>query len=111
MRLPLRIDEKRLTPVRLPPGRLRLATRPWPTGSAPMVKTIGMVLVAPFAARADAMSPVAAMAATFSASVLGRKRRQLRVVALGPPVLDAHVAALDEARLGKALPEGTALKA
>ena len=38
-----------LTPVRLPPGRARLATRPIATGS-PTVKTIGIVEVAFFAA-------------------------------------------------------------
>ena len=41
--------KRRLTPVRLPPGRLRLATRPSLTGSAPIVKTIGMVVVAALA--------------------------------------------------------------
>jgi hypothetical protein len=41
-----------LTPVTLPPGRLRLATRPVCTGSPPPLKTIGMVVVADFAAAA-----------------------------------------------------------
>jgi hypothetical protein len=49
-----------LTPVRFPPGRLMLATRPALTGSAPPMKTIGIVVVASFAARAvwypDAMT-------------------------------------------------------
>jgi hypothetical protein len=35
-----------LAPVILPPGRLRLATRPVWTGSPPALKTIGMVVVA-----------------------------------------------------------------
>src|SRR5262245_20698455 len=39
-----------VTPVTLPPGRLRLATSPILTGSAAVSKTIGMVLVAAFAA-------------------------------------------------------------
>ena len=39
--------------VRLPPGRFRLATRPICTGSAMVVKTIGMVAVAAFAAIAE----------------------------------------------------------
>src|SRR5215813_9336981 len=39
------------TPVRLPPGRFRLATNPSATGSAPVTKTIGIVLVAAWAAR------------------------------------------------------------
>src|SRR6266516_3568769 len=36
----------KLTPVALPPGRLRLGTRPIATGSLPIAKTIGMVVVA-----------------------------------------------------------------
>ena len=43
---------KLLTPVRLPPGRLRLATRPSFTGSKPTRNTIGMVVVAALAATA-----------------------------------------------------------
>ena len=46
------------TPVTLPPGRLRLVTRPSPTGSGPPMKTIG---IAAFAARADTVPPVAAI--------------------------------------------------
>ena len=41
---------KLVTPVRFPPGRLRLATSPSPTGSLPTSKTIGIVVVAAFAA-------------------------------------------------------------
>ena len=41
-------------PVTLPPGRLRLATRSSGTGSLPISKTIGMVVVAAFAAMAAA---------------------------------------------------------
>jgi hypothetical protein len=37
-------------PVRLPPGRARLATRPSLTGSSAETKTIGIVVVAAFAA-------------------------------------------------------------
>jgi hypothetical protein len=44
------IVDKTNTPVRLPPGRLKLSTRPVLTGSAPVMNTIGMVLVAAFAA-------------------------------------------------------------
>ncbi len=44
---------KKLTPVTLPPGRLRLATRPFVTGSPPLPNTIGIVVVAALAARAD----------------------------------------------------------
>ena len=52
-----------VTPVTLPPGRLRLATRPSRTGSEPSSKTIGMVVVAAFAASAAGVL-VAAITAT-----------------------------------------------
>ena len=42
-----------LIPVALPPGRLRLVTRPIFTGSPPMLKTIGIVAVAALAARVE----------------------------------------------------------
>ena len=41
---------KKLIPVRLPPGRARLATRPSLTGSSPLTKTMGIVVVAALAA-------------------------------------------------------------
>src|SRR5215467_7475477 len=53
-----------LTPVALPPGRLRLATSPALTGSSPVVKTIGTVVVAALAARAEMVPPVAAKIVT-----------------------------------------------
>src|SRR5262252_4783636 len=43
-----------VTPVTLPPGLLRLFTRPSLTGSPPAVNTIGMVAVAALAASPDA---------------------------------------------------------
>src|SRR6516164_6820374 len=50
-------------PVTFAPGRLRLATRPNATGSVPAIKTIGMVVVAAFAASA-AVVPAATITAT-----------------------------------------------
>ena len=44
------------SPVTLPPGRARLATKPAPTGSAAFVITMGMVVVAFFAANAGRSS-------------------------------------------------------
>src|SRR5262249_37256677 len=44
--------EKKLIPVRLPPGRARLVTRPILTGSSPTPKTMGIVVVAALAASA-----------------------------------------------------------
>jgi hypothetical protein len=50
-----------LTPVTLPPGRLRLATVPVSSASTPVRKTTGIVAVAALAASAV---PNAAMTAT-----------------------------------------------
>jgi hypothetical protein len=46
-----------LTPVRLPPGWARLATRPNPTGSPTSLKTVGIVEVAFLAASAGGAPP------------------------------------------------------
>ena len=54
---------KKLTPVRLPPGRARLATRPAATGSIPVMKTTGTGAIASLAASADGVS-IAASTAT-----------------------------------------------
>ena len=54
----------KLMPVTLPPGRLRLATRPDSTGSLPLANTIGMLAVAALAASAETTLPVAKMAST-----------------------------------------------
>ena len=66
-----------LTPVMLPPGRLRLATRPILTGSLLLSKTIGIVVVAALAASAETSPPVAAITATRrrtrSAASIGRR--------------------------------------
>ena len=47
---------RKLTPVILPPGRARLVTSPILIGSAPTEKTMGIVVVAALAARAEAVS-------------------------------------------------------
>jgi hypothetical protein len=54
---------KLVTPVRLPPGRFKLATSPTSTGSTATLKTMGIVVVAAFAANAEA-PPAAAITAT-----------------------------------------------
>src|SRR5215211_5484594 len=56
---------KKLTPVRFPPGRARLAMRPKLTGSWGTAKTIGIVAVAAFAAAAVGMPPPLAITATW----------------------------------------------
>src|SRR6185312_12608017 len=56
--------EKLIAPVAFPPGRARLVTRPYFTGSPPPVKTIGMVEVAALATTAGCKPPVATITAT-----------------------------------------------
>ncbi len=94
-----------LIPVTLPPGRLRLATRPSWTGSPPVRKTIGIVVVAALAASTDADVPGVTMTAT---------RRRTRSAAnsgsrcgfvLRPAVFDRHVVALGEAWFAEACAE------
>src|SRR5262245_17632230 len=53
-----------LMPVRLPPGRAKLATRPSLTGSSAARKTMGIVVVVALAANAAGGPPVAAITAT-----------------------------------------------
>ena len=55
---------KLVTPVKLPPGRFRLATSPILTGSTATAKTIGMVTVAALAASAEGVPPPATITAT-----------------------------------------------
>ena len=67
---------RNVTPVIFPPGRLRLATRPILTGSAPSEKTIGIVAVAALAASAEAVSPamiIATLRLTSSAASVGKR--------------------------------------
>ena len=93
-----------VTPVRLPPGRLRLATRPTWTGSTPVVKTIGIVVVAAFAASA-AGTVACGNHGHLTTNQIGRQRRQSIVLALRPAILDRHVLTLDIAGFLQALAE------
>ena len=68
----------KVTPVTLPPGRLRLATNPAATGSTPIVKTIGMVWVAAIAARTPTVPPVKirpTLRPTRSAAIIGSESK------------------------------------
>jgi hypothetical protein len=55
-RFPPSSGAMKVNPVMFPPGRARLATSPLPTGSAIGLKTMGIVLVARFAARAEGVA-------------------------------------------------------
>ena len=90
LRTDLDAQERRTCP--LPPGRLRLATNPICTGSAIVVKTMGIALVAAFAARTAGVV-VAAITAHLPTDQIGCHRRQSIVLNLRPPVLDLGVLA------------------
>jgi hypothetical protein len=51
--LKINSEERIKTPVTLPPGRFRLFTKPLSTGSKPVKKMIGIVVVAALAAETD----------------------------------------------------------
>src|SRR5262249_28087121 len=84
-----------VTPVRLPPGRLRLVTRPAATGSPLAMKTTGIVCVA-------ALTTCGELAAGCSdygdltAHQIGRQRWKAIIVTLGPTVFDLNVLVLHE---------------
>ena len=95
--------EMKPTPVTLPPGRLRLATRPSLTGSPPVANTIGIVVVAALAA--SAASVFADDHGDPPANQLGHQRRQPVGLIFRPAVFDRDVLALDEACFLQALAE------
>src|SRR5262249_12730738 len=89
----------KFTPVRLPPGRLRLVTRPAWTGSMPVSRTIGIVVVGAFAASAQGPSP-ATSTVICRPNQFRRQRWQAIVFTLGPTVFDRDVLAFDIAGFG-----------
>src|SRR6266516_5781178 len=91
------------TPVMLPLGRLKLATRPDLMGSSPTLKTMGMVDVAAFAACAEMVPPVAAR--HLLPNQVGCKGLKLIVVAPRPTVFNADVLAFDVTCLFQAFAE------
>jgi hypothetical protein len=94
--------EFKVTPVTLPPGRLRLATRPSLTGSPPLTKTIGIVVFAALAAIAEGVCSDYCHLAAYQ---IGCEVGQLIVLVLRPAILDRHILAFDVAGFTNALPE------
>ena len=89
---------KKFTPVTLPPGRLRLATRPDLTGSAPTAKTIGIVAVAALAASAAAL-PSGDDHGDLPANQIGRQRRQADRFDCPPSDIRSRRSGLRQSRL------------
>ena len=87
----------------LPPGWSRLETRPVSTGSAPKPKTIGIVVVAAFAARTAGVLYDATRTATpLSHQVAGQVRKPIECVAR-PAGFDCEVATFEVAGLSEPL--------
>src|SRR5262249_9795570 len=84
-----------LIPVALPPGRLRLATRPIFTGSAPMMKTMGIVSVAALAASVAAVLPGVTMAVTRRRTSSAARAGRRFILALRPAIFDRDVLTFD----------------
>src|SRR5262249_4805332 len=85
-----------VVPVALPPGRLRLVTSPARIGSAAVAKTMGMVVVAVFAASAAGVV-VAANQGHLTMNQVGRQCGQSFVLIPGEAIFDRDVLTLDKA--------------
>src|SRR5262249_58232967 len=84
---------KNTTPVTLPLGRLRLATRPFVTGSSPVTKIIGMVSVAVLATSGRC---IADDHSRLASDEFRREARQPTELIVRPTIFDRHVLALDK---------------
>src|SRR5262245_52678626 len=90
--------------VRLPPGRLRLSTRPNLIGSTPTAKTIGIVWVAPLAARTGGVL-IVAITATLRRTQVGGQAWQLVVISIRPSIFNHYIPTFLVAGRGEALSE------
>ena len=96
---------KVVTPVRLPPGRLRLTTRPSRTGSTPTRKTIGIVDVARHRRTDRSNSTGCDNYAHLTTNQIGRKIGIPVVLAFHPTKFDRYVLAFDIASFLQTLSE------
>ena len=78
-------------PVKLPPGRLRLATRPPFTGSVTIGNTIGIVAVAAFATSAETFPPARDDDRDRLAHQFGSHPGKALVLIVRPEKFDLHV--------------------
>src|SRR6266436_3284012 len=90
--LPVIVGSITVNPVALPPGWAKLSTKPLPTGSATITKTMGMERVC---------CSIDAVRDEFLRGSLPR----LRVIERTPPCVDADIAAFRPPKLLKCLPE------
>ena len=90
----------------LPPGRLRLGTRPTRTGSLTAENTTGMVRVRSFSSERRGGAAGRKQGGHAQVNEFGRQNRQPVVVALRPAKGDHDILPLDESRCTETLPEG-----
>src|SRR5436190_1414168 len=96
---------KKLIPVRLPPGRARLATRPSCTGSLPTPKTIGIVVVVSFGRERSKVAGWRGDNGHATAHEVSHQHRKAIELALQPVVLHRDVMAFNVAGFVEALAE------
>ena len=92
------------SPVTLPPGRARLATKPAPTGSPAFVITMGMAVVAFLAANADGV-PEATIRSTLRRTKSAVSSGRRSSFSLRKSILDDNVFSFNPAKLAQLLPE------
>ena len=103
---PISKVRKKLMPVRLLPGRLRLGTRPTRTGSLTAEKTIGIVEVAFLAASAEGSATCRKKYRHSQVNEFSHKRRQSLIAALRPAKRDGQILTFDKSRLPDASTKG-----
>ena len=77
-------SSRMLMPVRLPPGLARLAARPCSTGLPTLANTIGIAVVAPFAAIVGGLPPPATITIDPAGDKLGGHARKPIKMPVGP---------------------------
>jgi hypothetical protein len=93
-----------LMPVTLASGRLRLATRPVLTGSAAVMKTIGMVEVAGLGGLAGIAAAGGDDQGDLAVHQFRGEAWQSIVLAFGPAIFDRQILAVDVSGFLQALP-------
>ena len=92
------------SPVTLPPGRARLATKPAPTGSGVLIITMGMVVVA-FLRRQRRRSSCGHDQINLKTNQVRRKLRQAVSFSLRKSILDGDILSFNPSKLAQLLPE------
>ena len=104
IRFPANSGDCKDTPVMLPPGRDKLATKPTPTGSAAPNMTMGVVLVAFFAAWTAGVAEATIRSTFRSRSSFARVGQALHLSGR-PSILDHNILAINPTEVAKFLLE------